>query len=96
MNRIAASLLVLGCGVSVSFSKTHKAWTLASEVFAAVKPAESDRSPKARVAAANALIAMLSADEKKQLLLPFNYLTRHTRLFLDSINSVINTQPEVI
>ncbi|MBL6921884.1 MAG: DUF3500 domain-containing protein [Akkermansiaceae bacterium] len=72
MNRIAASLLVLGCGVSVSFSKTHKAWTLASEVFAAVKPAESDRSPKARVAAANALIATLSADEKKQLLLPFD------------------------
>jgi len=53
-------------------AKTHKAWTLASEVFASAKPAESDRSPKAQVAAAEAFIATLSEAEKKQALLPLN------------------------
>lgn len=50
-------------------AKTHYAWTLASEVFASAKPAKSDRSPAAQVAAANAFLATLSAGEKKQVLL---------------------------
>ena len=65
-------MLALVCGVNVSCAKTHKAWTLASEVFATEAPAKSDRSAKARVAAANAFLATLSADEKKQALLPFD------------------------
>ena len=72
MNKLSTSLLALVCGVNVSCAKTHKAWTLASEVFATEAPAKSDRSAKARVAAANAFLATLSADEKKQALLPFD------------------------
>ena len=63
------ALLLLAPALS---AKTHKAWTLASEVFATAKPAESDRSPKAQVAAAQAFLALLSPDEKKQALLPLN------------------------
>lgn len=62
--------LILLC--PVLSAKTHKAWTLASEVFATAKPAESDRSPKAQVAAAEAFLASLSPAEKKQALLPLN------------------------
>ncbi|MGJ8695240.1 MAG: DUF3500 domain-containing protein [Verrucomicrobiaceae bacterium] len=58
-------------------AKTHHAWTLASEVFATEKPAQSDRSPKAQVAAAEAFLATLSPDEKKQALLPLNDPERH-------------------
>ena len=64
----AAALLFFG----TSFAKTHHAWTLTSEVFATAKPAQSDRSPKAQVAAAEAFLATLSPDEKKQALLPLN------------------------
>ncbi|MDA7517638.1 DUF3500 domain-containing protein, partial [Akkermansiaceae bacterium] len=65
-------LLAALCGLSPASAKTHHAWTLASEVFATEKPAQSDRSPKAQVAAAEAFLATLSPDEKKQALLPLN------------------------
>ena len=53
---------------------THYPWTLTSEVFTTAQPksAEADRSPKAQVSAANAFLATLSDDEKKQALLPLN------------------------
>lgn len=65
-------MLGLVCGTATGFGKTHHAWTLASEVFATAKPAESDRSPKAMVAAAEAFLGTLSEDEKKLALLPLN------------------------
>ena len=63
---------LLFAGIPSAFAKTHHAWTLASEVFATGKPAESDRSPKARVTAAEAFLATLSPEEKKLVLLPLN------------------------
>ena len=69
MKKVAFFLLL---GVTSSLAKTHHAWTLASEVFATTKPAQSDRSPKAQAAAANAFLATLSPDEKKQAHLPLN------------------------
>ena len=58
-------------GVAQS-AETHKAWTLASEVFASVKPAETDHSPKAMVAATEAFLAKLTPEQRKQVLLPLN------------------------
>ena len=72
MKNLPLYLLTLVFLVSSSFGKTHHAWTLASEVFATAKPAQSDRSPKAQVAAAKAFLATLSDAEKKQALLPLN------------------------
>jgi hypothetical protein len=72
MKNISTSILALVCAISAAHGKTHQAWTLASEVFAAEKPAKSDRSPKAMVSAAEAFLATLSPDEKKQALLPLN------------------------
>lgn len=72
MKYFYSSLLALICFTNTGWGKPHKAWTLASEVFATAKPAESDRSPKAQVAAAHAFLAVLSDDEKKQALLPLN------------------------
>ncbi len=63
-----ASLLTL----SLVHAEEHKAWTLAAEVFAAAKPAETDHSPKAMVAAAKALSDSLSEEQRKQLMLPLN------------------------
>lgn len=57
---------------SALFAETHKAWTLASEVFASAKPAETDHSPKAMVAAAEAFLVMLTPDQRKQLMLPID------------------------
>jgi hypothetical protein len=72
MKSLPLSLLTLVCLVSTGSGKIHHAWTLASEVFATAKPAQSDRSPKAQVAAAKAFLATLSDAEKKQALLPLN------------------------
>lgn len=74
MKFFCTSALALSCLMNTGWSKTHHAWTLASEVFASAKPtpAQADRSPKAQVAAANAFLASLSAEEKKQALLPLN------------------------
>lgn len=72
MKLLSWSILVSFLLASTSLAKTHHAWTLASEVFATEKPAQSDRSPKAQVAAAEAFLATLSPEEKKQALLPLN------------------------
>ncbi len=76
MNRLIFCSLALALLSPLSSAKTHKAWTLASEVFATAKPAQSDRSPKAQVAAAEAFLATLSEDEKKQALLPLAHPER--------------------
>jgi hypothetical protein len=52
--------------------ETHKAWTLASEVFASMKPVETDHSPAAMVAAAEGLLAKLTPEQRKQVLLPLD------------------------
>lgn len=70
MKRIPSLSLALALCAPLAFAKTHHAWTLASEVFATEKPAQSDRSPKAQVAAAEAFLATLSPDEIKKTLLP--------------------------
>ena len=72
MKKQIYSALAFLCSLSAVSGKTHHAWTLTSEVFAEAKPAQSDRSPKAQVAAAEAFLATLSANEKKQALLPLN------------------------
>lgn len=72
MNTLSWSVLTSLLLASTTLAKTHHAWTLASEVFASAKPAQSDRSPNDQVAAANAFLATLSEDEKKQALLPLN------------------------
>ncbi|MEN8693946.1 MAG: DUF3500 domain-containing protein [Akkermansiaceae bacterium] len=74
MKSLCCSLLVLSCLINIAWSMTHYPWTLTSEVFATAQPksAEADRSPKAQVSAANAFLATLSDDEKKQALLPLN------------------------
>lgn len=46
-------------------AETHKAWTLASEVFAEATPAKTDHSPKAMVAAAEAFLGTLSKEQRK-------------------------------
>lgn len=72
MNKFSCALLGVALSVTTSYGKTHHAWTLASEVFATEKPAKSDRTPKDMVAAAEAFLATLSDDEKKQALLPLD------------------------
>jgi hypothetical protein len=66
---LCISLLVLAMVGAVRAAETHKAWTLASEVFASAKPAETDHSPKAMVAAAESFLAKLTDDQRKQVLL---------------------------
>ncbi|MEP4077068.1 DUF3500 domain-containing protein [Haloferula sp.] len=66
---VLTALALVGAAHSAD---THKAWTLASEVFAETKPAESDRSAKAMVAAAEAFVAKLTPEQRKQLLLPID------------------------
>ncbi|MFC7338948.1 DUF3500 domain-containing protein [Haloferula chungangensis] len=68
------SLILLAAFLNVSsgLAGTHKAWTLTGEVFAAAEPAETDHSPKAMVAAAEALLAKLTSEQRKQLLLPID------------------------
>jgi hypothetical protein len=63
-------LLVLVLSGATLHSAPHKAWTLASEVFAGTKPAASDHSPKAMVETAEAFLASLSPEERAQALLP--------------------------
>ena len=72
MKNILHFICLIVLGTLPCFAKTHHAWTLTSEVFASAKPAQSDRSAKAQVAAANAFIATLTAEQKKQCHLPFN------------------------
>ncbi|MEM1083553.1 MAG: DUF3500 domain-containing protein [Verrucomicrobiota bacterium] len=62
---LLAGLLFVG----VTPAETHKAWTLASEVFAETKPAETDHSPKEMVAAAEAFLKSLTDEQRKLALL---------------------------
>jgi hypothetical protein len=71
MNTPARILLALALSPALS-AETHKPLTLASEVFATAKPAETDHSPKAMVAAAEGFIATLTPEQRKQLVLPLN------------------------
>ena len=76
MKKISQCIALFIWAALPCMAKTHHAWTLTSEVFASAEPAESDRSAKSQVAAANAFISTLSADEKKQLLLPLTHPER--------------------
>lgn len=78
MNATYRSLLVLTLGVTPLMAAPHKAWTLASEVFAVAKPAQTDHSPKAMVAAANAFLQTLAPEERKQAMLPIDDPERRT------------------
>ncbi len=66
------TLLTLSLGLTPLLAESHKAWTLAAEVFAATEPAETDHSPKAMVDAAKAFLDSLTDAERKQALLPIN------------------------
>ena len=66
---LLAAITLIGAAQS---AETHKAWTLASEVFASAMPADTDHSPKAMVAAAEAFVAKLSPEQRKQVLLPID------------------------
>ncbi|MGB6223234.1 DUF3500 domain-containing protein [Haloferula sp.] len=73
MRRSFASILAAALVITTGFSwENHKAWTLASEVFATAKPAETNHSPKAMVEAAEALLEVLSPELRKQLILPMD------------------------
>lgn len=70
MKTIAPLLLALS--ITPLLAKTHKPLTLASEVFASAKPAKTDHSPKAMVAAAESFVKTLTPEQRKQFLLPLN------------------------
>lgn len=73
MKKSFASFVATVSVITTGFSlEAHKPWTLASEVFAAAKPAETDHSPKAMVEAAEALLKVLSPEFREQLLLPMD------------------------
>lgn len=61
--------LILGVFVGSVFlqAKSYQALTLAGKVVATYEPKESDHSPKAMVASAEAFLNTLGEDEKKQL-----------------------------
>jgi len=64
-------IAALATGPAIS-AEEHKAWTLASEVFATAKPAETNHSPQAMVAAAEAFLATLTDEQRKLALLPID------------------------
>jgi len=72
MKTFLTTLCALALACPALPGKTHKAWTLASEVFAAAKPANSDHSPKAIVTATNSFLDTLTPDQRKQALLPLH------------------------
>ena len=75
MNTPALFLAAL-LGAAPVFAKTHKPLTLASEVFANTTPAKTDHSPESMVAAAEAFLATLTPEQKKQALLPLDHPER--------------------
>ncbi|MDE0825224.1 MAG: DUF3500 domain-containing protein [Akkermansiaceae bacterium] len=68
----AIAPLLLALSITPLFAKTHKPLTLASEVFATAKPADTDHSPKAMVAAAESFLKTLTPEQRKQAVLPMN------------------------
>lgn len=69
LSLVLATIVPDGAALS---AETHKAWTLASKVFASAEPADTDHSPKEMVAAAEAFLAKLSPELRKVVQLPLD------------------------
>lgn len=77
MNLLASSWLVVASATgSLLSAEKHQAWTLASEVFASAKPAKTNHSPEAMVAAAEAFLEELTATQRGQALLSLDHPER--------------------